>query len=227
MVGVGLRWTQRSLAPGRGLSRSPVEVAALLGTSALRAAVTSALLEIAAAVDAAFPGNIFWDLESTAATLVRAGEGGGERALVALGRRLAALQGLYGQATTIRFRYVHDFVYGFDWAKWVRREPTARAGVGPLDEPFLDHMERRAEELRRLIEDDDDTYPRLPAGQARNPFGFSREPAAECLLMQDLAGHGLIPVEAWDLEARPQWDRPYADLRAERARELGLPTRAP
>lgn len=219
-----MKWAQRSLAPGRDLSRSPAEVAALLGprVSGLRAAVRSALAEIEVAVEAAFPANIFWDLESTAASLVRAGEGGGERALVALGRRLAALQALYGQGTTIRFRYVHDFVYGFDWAKWVRREPEARAGVGPLDEPFLEHMERRAGELRRLIEEDDDTYPRLPEGQARNPFGFSREPEAESLLMRDLAGRGLVPVEAWELEARPVWDRPYADLRAERARELGL-----
>ena len=53
-------------------------------------------------------------------------------------------------------------------------------------------------------------------------FGFSREPEDELRLFRDLAARGLLPVEAWRLETAPTWDRPFTDLRAERARVLGL-----
>lgn len=214
----------RSLAPGRATSRSPDEVAALVAAGAprLRPALTTALRAIDAAARAAFPDNIFSDLEHLAASLLRAGAREGEPAIDELGRRIAGLQAVYGQSTTIRFRYVHDFVYGFDWAKWVRREPSTRAGVGAFERPFIAHMEQRAHELADLIAHDDHTYPSLPDGQARNPFPFSREPVAEAALMLDLAARRLLPVEAWDPDAAPRWDRPWAELRIERARCLGL-----
>lgn len=215
----------RSLAPGRAKSRSPAEVVALVvgdEPPPLREALTQALQEIESAAAAAFPENIYFDLEYLAASLLRTGVHEGEPGLRELGRRISGLQALYGQNTAIRFRYVHDFVYGFDWAKWVRREPATRAGVGAFERPFVQHMEQRAQELGQLIDCDDHTYPRLPEGQVRNPFPFSREPAAEAALMRDLAERGLLPVDAWDPAAAPRWDRPYAELRIERARALGL-----
>ncbi|MCA9707587.1 MAG: aldo/keto reductase [Myxococcales bacterium] len=137
--------------------------------------------------------------------------------------QIAALQDLFGQGTAIRFRYVHDFVYGFDWAKWVARDPAARASVGPFEPPFLAFMLERGHQLLQLIADGRDRkYPPLPDDRPRNPFGFSREPEAEIALHQSLAADGLLPVEAWRVDAQPRWDRPYAELRRQRALALGL-----
>lgn len=214
-----MSWPGQSLAPGCTRCRSVDEVVALVaGGSPAEAELAAVLREIEAASAAAFPGNIFWDLELLAAELLAAGSG----EIAAQGRRIAGLQALYGHNTVIRFRYVHDFLYGYDWAKWVQREPDERAGVGPFAPAFIDHQERRARELEQLIAADDAHYPTLPEGQVRNPFPFSREPEAEALLLRDLAAGGLLPVEAWDAAARPRWDRPYADLRVERAAALGL-----
>lgn len=214
-----MSWPGQSLAPGRTESR-PVEavVALVAGARPEASVLTAALREIEVAAAAAFPGNIFWDLELLAASLLGAGPG----ETSARARQIAGLQALYGQNTVIRFRYVHDFLYGYDWAKWVQREPATRAGVGPFAPAFIDHQERRARELELLIAEDDERYPSLPEGQVRNPFPFSREPADEALLLRDLAAARLVPVEAWDPAAAPRWDRPFADLRAERARALGL-----
>lgn len=219
-----MTWPGQSLAPGRASCRALAEVVALVTADAPRWAgpLTEALREIEAAAAAAFPDNLFWDAELLAASLVRTGEAEGAPALAELARRIAGLQALYGHSTVIRFRYVHDFLYGYDWAKWIQRGPADRAAVGPFERPFVRHMEQRARELCQLIAEDDRTYPSLPEGQVRNPFPFSREPADEALLLRDLAGRGLIPVEAWDPRAAPRWDRPYADLRVERARALGL-----
>ncbi|WAS94152.1 ferrochelatase [Nannocystis punicea] len=216
---MAMSWPGRSLAPGRANSRSAEEVAARVAAGARAAAELAATLrEIEAAAAGAFPGNIFWDTELLAAELLRAGPG----EIAAQGRRIAGLQALYGHTTAIRFRYVHDFLYGYDWAKWVQREPDERARVGPFAPAFIDHQERRARELEQLIAADDVVYPSLPEGQVRNPFPFSREPEAEALLLSDLAAARLLPVEAWDPAASPRWDRPYADLRTRRAAALGL-----
>src|SRR5690606_29082988 len=116
-------WPGRSLSPGDGPSRGVDEVVALLvptGPGRDEAELRAALRAIEAAAAAAFPGNIFWDLELLAASLLRSGE------IAAQGRQIAELQALYGETTAIRFRYVHDFLYGYDWAKWVQREPASR-----------------------------------------------------------------------------------------------------
>jgi hypothetical protein len=219
---VGVSWPGRSLAPGGGRSRSVEEVVAHIGAEEASAPVTAALREITAASRAAFPENIFWDLEFVAASLVRSARAEGAAVIEELAGRIAGLQALYGQSTTIRFRYVHDFLYGFDWAKWVQREPGERALVGPFERAFLVYQEQRARELCELIDADDERYPSLPEGQVRNPFPFSREPDDEALLLRDMAGKRMIPVEAWDPGAAPVWDRPYAELRVERAQALGI-----
>lgn len=220
------RWAPRSLAPGREASlpaRAVVEqVAAADDPPALVDALAQALREVSLAAASAFPENLFWDAELLAASLLRAGRADGPACVAELGGRVARLQVLYGRGTAINFRYVHDFLYGYDWAKWISRDPPARADAGPFDREFLIHMDRRAHELLALIAENDERYPTLPEGQIRNPFPFSREPPAEALLLQDLAARGLVPVEAWDQDAAPRWDRPWADLRAERAQALGL-----
>lgn len=192
----------------------------------LRAAFAVALEEIAAAQLYAFPGNLFWDLDALAASLARqACAHPSPRAhLFELAGHIARLQRLFGAETAIRFRYVHDFVYGYDWAKWVKRDPAARAHVGPFDAAFLVYSEKRAGELIELIANDDAKYGRLPDGEARNPFGFSREPEDEIRLFRDLAERDLLPIRAWETAPPLDWEPPYLALREERAAALGLAT---
>ena len=125
----------------------------------------------------------------------------------------------------LAFRYLHDFTYGYDWAKWVMRKPEVRLGIRPFDPVFVAYLRRRGEELVALVERDDKKYPKLPDGRSRNPFGFSREPAHEAVLFSDLAARGLLPVRGWDMDAEPVAERPFADLRFDRARQLGIPMR--
>ncbi|MEZ4451072.1 MAG: hypothetical protein R3B09_16440 [Nannocystaceae bacterium] len=220
--GLGARYT---LDPTRERARGLGEILDLVvGTGEPDAAVDAladGLAAIARAQAEAFPGNLFWDFEAIAAAIWGADEPRDPARVAATCEEIAALQHLYG-GEPIRFRYVHDFVYGFDWAKWVRRDPPARRAVGPFDPAFLAAMARRGRELVALISSDDRKYHRLRDARPRNPFPFSREPAAELALHRDLAARGLIPVEAWRIDPEPRWDVGYASLRAERARALGL-----
>lgn len=187
-------------------------------------AVAEGLGALAEAILTHFPDNLLWDLDALAAALLREAAAAPEPAAEVREAfdDAVALHALFGHATTIRFRYVHDFVYGFDWAKWVRRDPARRRHVGPYDRAFLRTMHRRGRELLALIEADDAKYPQLRGAGARNPFGFSREPEAELRLHRDLAARDLVPVRAWELEPTPVWDRPFADEREARARALDL-----
>jgi hypothetical protein len=190
----------------------------------LRDALAEGITEIVEAQLRSFPENLFWDLDLLGARLVAQSSSASEPAerLLDLADRIARLQDLYGQRTPIRFRYVHDFLYGFDWARWVTRRPADRAGVGPFDQAFLAYGFERGHELLALIEAGDVKYPPLDAGDARNPFRFSREPDDERRLLRDLAARELVPVEAWRPDGRARWREPFSDLREERARALGL-----
>lgn len=221
-------WAAGSLAPGRTRART----LALVCTAVLRTedgeatamALARGLAAVATAQADSFPDNLFADCDYLAANLLRrAREATDPPAyLQETCAQVARLQQLFGRHTAIAFRYTHDFAYGYDWSKWVARGPDTRAGVLPFDREFLAHMEERAHELLALIHVDDADYPTLPSGQARNPFPFSREPAAEAALHRALAVRGELPVEAWDPDARPIWDRPYAALRVAQAERMGL-----
>lgn len=212
------RW--RSLSPGRVHARALHELPLEAGDHDV--VVARGLCAIADAIARGFPRNLFCDLELVASSLSatgrREGEAGVERAVA----RIVELHDVFGCASSIHFRYVHDFLYGFDWARWVRRDPEGRAGVGPFDADFLDHSRRRGGELLELIARDDPKYGRVAEGADRNPFPFARDPASEETLLRDLAERGWIPVEAWREDAAPRWDRDYAGEREERARVLGL-----
>ena len=192
--------------------------------------LAAGLAKLAEAQLAAFPANLFWDFDLIGADLCAQAQAADAPAALLADRfaRMAALQHLYGRDTAINFSYVHDFSYGFDWAKWVAREPSLHADPpGPFSLAFLDYMQRRGHELLALIAQDDRKYPSLPRDEARNPFPFSREPAAELRLHRELAKRGLIPVPAWDLGATSldwgnRWREPFADRRVEVAAELGL-----
>lgn len=190
----------------------------------LQRSFATAIESVADAQLQAFPGNLFWDMDALAASLLRQARAHAEPAqhLARLAGHVARLQRLFGAETAIHFRYVHDFVYGYDWAKWVKREPETRGAIGPFDEAFLAYSERRAGELMALIGRDDRKYHQLPEGEARNPFGFSREPEDELRLFRDLAERELLPVRAWETDPPLDWEPPYLALREERAEALGL-----
>lgn len=222
--------TRRSLSPERETATPLADLvrahAVALPDTVVRA-FERGLCTLALAQLEHFPGNLFWDLDfiaHEAATQARTAADGVAH-LDELFALMAELQRAYGRTTAIRFRYVHDFSYGFDWAKWVRREPAQDGSVGPFELEFLRYMERRAGELLALIEQDDQTYPQLRNEAPRNPFPFSREPEAEIRLHRVLAAAGDLPVPGWRARKPGEtlvWDRDYAKRRIECAAELGL-----
>jgi len=212
-----------SLAPGRSRAqplvviarellakREPVWQEALVDATAI---VLRSLLEH-------FPGNLFWDLDFLLAALLQ--ESRQPKDLLDRASAVARLQQMFGCKSVIAFRYLHDFTYGFDWSRWTARKPAERAGSGPFSVTFLDHVERRGEEITAAIAAGDPRFPRLPEGEFRNPFPFSRTPQHEAELLTDLADRGLVPVHGWCIKARPRFDLPFAQLREARARVLGL-----
>ncbi len=236
---------RHTLAPGRTRANTLAQVLRLLDPppGELAIALALGLAEVALAQLDAFPGNLFWDFDLMAATVLAEARSGAQgdrqadqtdqtdQAAIAQSRlrQIAELQHLYGRETAIHFTYVHDFGYGYDWAKWIARDPPDRRDHGPYSATFLAYMNDRGHELLALIAADDHKYPTLAGEQPRNPFPFPREPASELLLHRELARRGEIPVEAWRIDAAPLWNRGYAAIRAERARALGLrlPPRAP
>ena len=218
------RGVRLTLNPNADRPTSLRALAETLAPGPLRTPFAMALERVGRAQLDAFPGNLFWDMDALAASLVRQARRSPRpaRRLAELAGHVARLQNLFGSETAIRFRYVHDFVYGYDWAKWVKRDRENRADVGPFDATFLAYSERRAGELMQLIAQDDDKYGRLPDGKARNPFGFSREPKDEIRLFRDLAERDLLPIRAWELDPPLDWEPPYLALREERAEALRI-----
>lgn len=217
-----------SLSPDRARAPTPRELAERVtaggGDAARLRAFTQGLGDIVRALAGSFPENIFWDLDYPARCLW---EAGGPREMEAFARRVVRLCHGFGVGSALRFRYAHDFFFGYDWARWVTREPASRASIRPFDAPFFEYLEVRREELLALVACDDAKYSRLRGAEFRNPFGFSREPEEEVLLHQALAREDLIPVKAWRLDGEPRWHLPFADLRTETARRLGLSRGAP
>lgn len=217
----------RSLDPSRPRATPLAELDRTIGARLdpdARAAWADGLAATACAILAHFPENLLWDLDYLAASVAR--EALRDRRPADRVREsfeeIVELHAIFGGSSAIRFRYTHDFVYGFDWAKWVRRDPAARAEIGPFDRAFLRALRARGGELLALIHEDDETYPRLHDDRPRNPFPFSRERDAELALYRDLARRDLIPVRAWTTDAAPVWNAPFAEERVARAIALGL-----
>lgn len=210
------------LSLGGGRATTLVELVEMHGPRS--EVLMRSLHRVAAAQLDSFPETIFWDFDALAAHLAELETKSVDPRLdlARVSSTIAALQHLFGHRTPIHFRYVHDFMFGYDWAKWVAREPDARANVGPFDERFLRYMWRRGHELLLLIANDDEKYPKLSSGRPRNPFGFSREPSDERKLLETLAKADEIPVRAWEPSPRPTWNRPFQQLRDQRAVSLGI-----
>lgn len=200
------------------------ELVACLAGAEQQPHLAAAASAVAEAQLRSFPDNLLWDFDFYLGSIhARASES--DDYAVHLEKATAITVGLmrmYGQQSTIRFRYVHDFTYGFDWARWVRRDPERRAGVGPFSLEFLKQIETRGRDILTLIESDDTVYPKLTDAAPRNPFPFSREPDDELRLYRELAECGCVPVEAWRTDACPDAGRDFDALREEVARGLGL-----
>jgi hypothetical protein len=173
-----------------------------------------------------FAHNLFWDFDYLAACVLRAARQAPDAAseLQQLGDELCELYSLFGSRSPIRFRYVHDFVYGMDWGRWVQSDPQAHAGIGPFDRRFLRRVRARGREISGLIAAGGDAaFSPLAPGAWRNPFPFSRAPEHELRLHRELSARALIPVAGWRLDARPDWRGEHSRSRIELARELGIP----
>jgi len=218
------RFGALSLDPNRSIASSPTELVSSLADSQELPHLAAAASAVAEAQLRSFPENIFWDFDFYLASIHRSASAVSDYAsyLREVTRMTVGLMTLYGQQSVIRFRYVHDFMYGFDWARWVRRDPAARMGIEPFGIDFLRRTESRGRDILTLIKTDDDWYPKLADGASRNPFPFSREPEEELLLYRLLAESACVPVEAWRLDAQADASRELDALREDLAASLGL-----
>ena len=171
-----------------------------------------------------FPENIFWDFDFVVSCMLN-------QALLAdyptdvledFGNKMVLLMNLFGRESEIRFRYIHDFTYGFDWARWVKKKPLQKANTEPFCFDFLDYLLCKGEEILQRIKKDDADYPQISHKRYRNPFGFSREPEDEYRLLSYLAAHGCIPVPAWEWNTTTVWDKPFYQIREDASKQLNI-----
>ncbi|AFY56761.1 hypothetical protein Riv7116_4333 [Rivularia sp. PCC 7116] len=171
-----------------------------------------------------FPENIFWDFDFIVSSLVQLALSAEEKVeiLKDFGNKIVSLMGMFGKESEIRFRYVHDFMYGFDWARWVKKKPNYRANSDPFCIHFIDHLLIKGEEILHSIKTNDAKYPQISGKRYRNPFCFSREPQDEYRLLNYLAACKCIPVAAWEWNTVGVWDKPFYQLREDASQKLNL-----
>jgi hypothetical protein len=172
-----------------------------------------------------FPENIFWDFDFIVSSMLRqalAADKGAIRFLKAFGEKMVCLTEMFGINTEIRFRYVHDFIYGFEWARWVQKDPVNRANIEPFSLVFFDYLLAKGKELLQRISNGQFVSYKLCDTGYRNPFTFSREPKDEYRLLTYLAEEELIPVAVWDWNASPVWNKPFQEMRQQLALKLNI-----
>jgi hypothetical protein len=188
--------------------------------------ITDAMELIVDAQLSNFPENIYWDFDFMVHNILNQALVAKEGAFYFLDTfadKIVSLMNLFGIKKQIHFRYVHDFMYGFEWAKWVQKDPYARSNTEPFGIIFLDYILNRGQEMIQLINLNDSKYHQLTDSVYRNPFPFSREPECECRLLSYMAEEELIPVPAWDWNARPMWNKPFQQIRQELSIQLDIP----
>lgn len=172
-----------------------------------------------------FPENIFWDFDFLVSSMLRqalVADQGAITFLKAFGKKMVLLTEMFGNKTEMRFRYVHDFMYGFEWARWVQKEPQNRAHIEPFSLVFLDYLLVKGKELLQRISHGQIIYYKLCETGYRNPFTFSREPEDEYRLLTYLAEEQLIPVAVWNWNASPVWNKPFQEMRQQLALKLNI-----
>jgi hypothetical protein len=163
-----------------------------------------------------FPENIFWDFDFMVFSMLEQAliaEDGAIVFLKSFGSKIELLMDMFGCRGEIRFRYVHDFMYGFDWARWVKKDPENHSTISPFSPIFLDYLLAKGKEILSLISIDDQRYHRISSHSFRNVFYFPRDPKDEYRLFTYLADYGLIPVNAWNWNAVPIWNQPFDQIR--------------
>ncbi|MEH1770248.1 hypothetical protein [Nostoc sp.] len=172
-----------------------------------------------------FPENIFWDFDFLVSSMLRQALTADEGAIPFLkifGEKMISLTEMFGNKTEMRFRYVHDFMYGFEWARWVQKEPQNRAHIEPFSLLFLDYLLVKGKELLQRINHGQVVSYKLCDTGYRNPFTFSREPEDEYRLLSYLAEEQLIPVAVWNWNASPVWNKPFQEMRQQLALKLNI-----
>ncbi|MBN3876599.1 MULTISPECIES: hypothetical protein [unclassified Nostoc] len=172
-----------------------------------------------------FPENIFWDFDFLVSSMLRQALNAEEGAIYFLRifcEKMVCLTEMFGNKTEMRFRYVHDFMYGFEWARWVQKEPQKRAHIEPFSLLFLDYLLVKGKELLQRINHGQVVSYKLCETGYRNPFTFSREPEDEYRLLTYLAEEQLIPVAVWDWNASPVWNKPFQEMRQQLALKLNI-----
>ncbi len=172
-----------------------------------------------------FPENIFWDFDFLVKSMLRQALSANEGAIPFLKvfcEKMVSLIEMFGNKTEIRFRYVHDFIYGFDWARWVQKDPQKRAHIEPFSLVFLDYLLVKGKEILKRISHGQVTSYKLCDTGYRNPFTFSREPEDEYRLLTCLAEEELIPVAVWNWNASPVWNKPFQEMRQQLALKLNI-----
>ncbi|MHC5676320.1 hypothetical protein [Nostoc sp.] len=172
-----------------------------------------------------FPENIFWDFDFLVSSILRQAllaDEGAISFLTVFGEKMVSLTEMFGNKTEMRFRYVHDFIYGFEWARWVQKEPQKRAHIEPFSLVFLDYLLVKGKELLQRISHGQVTSYKLCDTGYRNPFTFSREPKDEYRLLSYLAEEELIPVAVWNWNASPVWNKPFQEMRQQLALKLDI-----
>lgn len=172
-----------------------------------------------------FPQNIFWDTDylffNAFKEIIEANNN--LEYLVKYTDLMLKLLALFGKHSSIKFRYLHDFTYGFDWAKWVKKDIETRKGIQPFSFEFLQRMYARGKELELLIEENDTKYHQLGVEQQfRNPFLFVRNPKEETSLLKQLVQTELIPIKAWEINITPVWQKNYQTERNRLSIQLGF-----
>lgn len=170
-----------------------------------------------------FSENIFWDFDLMIANMVEQAIQSNQDGVVFLesfGNKVVTLMEMFGDANKIRFRYVHDFIYGFEWAKWVKKDPVNRANTKPFCLNFLDYLINKGQEILYLISVDDSRYHQISSHSYRNPFFFSRDPEDEYRLLTYMAQYQLIPVATWNWNTQPIWDKPFDQIREQLSLKL-------
>lgn len=162
-----------------------------------------------------FPENIFWDLDYMIAYAVRESQKFKEPELFweAYTQKLNHLLAVFGCHGEIRFRYLHDFTYGFDWARWVRKDLPSRKNVQPFEMAFFDRTISRGEELLELIRQNDSRYHRLQTSSYRNPFSFSRDILEEKEMMCWLSNNNGLPIAQWNANGPINFEKDFDLIR--------------
>ncbi|MDF3818532.1 hypothetical protein P3G55_01395 [Leptospira sp. 96542] len=186
--------------------------------------LSDSIFSIVKAVVYHFPENIFWDFNFLVRQLAQISKFSSPNffsTIRSLSIQIIRIFEIFGNHSKIKFRYIHDFIYGYDWLKWMLEKKKDTDDINPFGFDFLNYIESRGLELQALIDQNDSKYPMLN-DEYRNPFLFIRTTEEEMNLHKELSRLHQIPIEAWDGFAVPKYDQNYSAIRLEVSKQLGI-----